>query len=148
MDGGGVEVAAQRPDGAAVGPLGVGDRDLRAFLLLVGFRAADRDEQATSGVKVEVLDVERDELGAPQRCGEPEQQQRPVAQAGERGGVDRLHEPGERLELERTGLAQRADAALAAGCRPGRRRRRPSRTAWARPGRGARRRSPPRACRS
>ena len=60
------------------------------------------------------LDVERDELGAPERGGEPEQQQRPVAQAGERGGVDRLDEPGERLELERLGFAQRPYAALAA----------------------------------
>ena len=40
MDAGGVEVAAQRPDRAAVGLLGVGDCDLRAFLLLVGLRAA------------------------------------------------------------------------------------------------------------
>jgi hypothetical protein len=51
--------------------LGVGDGDLRTFLLLVGLRAADRDQQAAGGVEVEVLDVERDELGAPQRGGEP-----------------------------------------------------------------------------
>jgi hypothetical protein len=34
--------------------------------------------------KEEILDVERDELRAPQRGGEPKQQQRPVAAAGER----------------------------------------------------------------
>jgi hypothetical protein len=54
---------------------------------------------------VEVLDVERDELGAPQGGGEPEQQHRSVSQAGERGGVDRLEQARERLELERLGFA-------------------------------------------
>ena len=67
-----------------------------------------------AGSKLEVLDVERDELRAAQRGGEPEQQQRPVALAGERGGVDRLEQPRERVELERRGLAQRAGAVLAA----------------------------------
>jgi hypothetical protein len=36
------------------------------------------------GIELEVLDVERDELGASQRGGEPEQQHRAVAPAGER----------------------------------------------------------------
>lgn len=62
MDAGGVEVAAQRSDRAAVGLLRVRDCDLRAFLLLVGFGAADRDQQPARGVELEVLDVERDEL--------------------------------------------------------------------------------------
>ena len=73
--------------------------------------------QPARGVELEVLDVERDELGAPQRGGEPEQQQRPVAQAGERGGVDRLEQPRERVELERRGPAQRAGAVLGGGSR-------------------------------
>jgi hypothetical protein len=89
MDGGGVEVAA---------------RNLCAFLLLVCLGAADRDEQAAGGVEVEILDVKRDELGAPQRGGEPEQQYRPVSHAGEGGDVDRLEQARERLELERLGF--------------------------------------------
>jgi hypothetical protein len=93
MDACGVEVAAQRPHRAPVGLLGVGDCDLRASLLLVGFGAADRDEQAAGGVEVEILDVERDELGAPERGGEPE-----------RGDVDRLEQARERLELKRLGF--------------------------------------------
>jgi hypothetical protein len=36
------------------------------------------------GVEGQVLDVEGDELGAPQRRGEPEQQQRAVAPTAER----------------------------------------------------------------
>jgi hypothetical protein len=92
VDAGGVEVAAQRADRAAIGLLGVGDGDLGAFLLLVGLGAADCDEQAADGVEGEVLDVEGDELRAPQRGGEAEQQQRAVPDAGERGGVDRVNQ--------------------------------------------------------
>ena len=40
------------------------------------------------GVELEILDVQGDELGAPERGGEAEQQ-RPVAEPGERCGVDR-----------------------------------------------------------
>ena len=99
MDGGGVEVAAQGPDRAAVGPLGVGDRDPRAFLLLISLRAGDHHQQAAGGVEGEMFDVECDELGAPQSGGEPDQQNRPVPEAGERGCVDRLEQARERLEL-------------------------------------------------
>jgi hypothetical protein len=66
------------------------------------------DPQAARGVELEIPDIERDELRAPQRGGEPEQQQRPVAPAGDRRGVDRLEQPRQRVELERRGLAQRA----------------------------------------
>jgi hypothetical protein len=68
------------------------------------------DPQAARGVELEIPDIERDELRAPQRGGEPEQQQRPVAPAGDRRGVDRLEQPRQRVELERRGLAQRASA--------------------------------------
>jgi hypothetical protein len=80
--------------------------------LLVGL--ADPDGHPAGEVEAEVLHVERDELGAPERGGEPEQDQRPVAESGERGGVDRFDEAPERVELERLGLAARLGAVLAA----------------------------------
>jgi hypothetical protein len=84
-----------------------------------------RDQQTARRIEGEVLDVEGDELGAAQGGGEPEQQQRPVAPAGERREVDRIDQPGQRVELERRGRAQHPGAVLAAdprqdrGDRPG-----------------------------
>jgi hypothetical protein len=52
-----------------------------------------------------VLDVEGDELGASERGGEPEQQQRPVAQPGQGGGVELGEDLFERPEVERRGSA-------------------------------------------
>ena len=74
----------------------------------------DRDLDPACSVELEALDVECDELRASECGGEPEQQQRPVAAAGERRGVDRLEQPPERVKLKRRGLAQRAGAVLAA----------------------------------
>ncbi len=68
--------------------MGVGDCDLRAFLLLVGLSAGDHHQQPARRVEGEMFDVERDELGAPERGGEAEQQQRPVAMPAEGGGVE------------------------------------------------------------
>jgi len=75
-------------------------------------RIVTSSPRAASNSKV--VDVERDELGASQRGDEPEQEDGPVSQAGERAGVDRVEQARERLELERAGLAQRPHAALAA----------------------------------
>jgi hypothetical protein len=50
-----------------------------------------------------VLDVEGDELGAAQRGGEPEQQQRPVAQPGQGGGVELGEDLLKGAEVERRG---------------------------------------------
>jgi hypothetical protein len=76
---------------------------------------------------LEILEVERDELEAPERAGEPEQQHRPIPKAGERSDVDRLEQACEQLELERLGFAQRPHAVLAVDAREDQRPR-PSRT--------------------
>ena len=60
------------------------------------------------GVELEMLGVERDELGASQRGGESEQQQRPVAATSEVRRVDRLEQPLERVEIEQRGAARRS----------------------------------------
>lgn len=60
--------------------------DLRSCLILVAIRPADHDYEPARGIKRQILDVQCDQLGAPQRGGEPEQQQRAVAPAGERRG--------------------------------------------------------------
>ena len=69
-------------------------------------------------VEGEVLDVERAELGAPQRGGESEQQQRPIAQAGEGVLLDRLDEPRERVCVS-TGAAWRMGAVPSPAADPG-----------------------------
>jgi hypothetical protein len=61
--------------------------------------------------KAQVLDVERDQLRAPERGGEAEQQQRTVAQTGECARVDEPDHPPERLQLQGLCLALRPDAA-------------------------------------
>ena len=61
-----------------------------------------------AGVVLEVLGVERDELRRVSAAANPSQQQRAVAQPGQRGGVDRLEQPREGVELERLGLAWRS----------------------------------------
>jgi hypothetical protein len=50
-------------------------------------------------VEAQVLCVERDQLGAAQRPGEP-QQQRAIAEISERACVDEFHHPRERLQLK------------------------------------------------
>jgi hypothetical protein len=51
---------------------------------LIGLAFADRDDQKTRPAEVEVLDVERGDLGAPPPRGERKQQDRPIADS-ERG---------------------------------------------------------------
>lgn len=97
VDLGAIEPAPERPHRAAALLLRVGDRDLLPMLLLIGLRAADRQQQPAGDVEVEVLDVQPNQLRAPQRAGEAEQQQRPVPQPGRRALVDRGEQALERL---------------------------------------------------
>jgi hypothetical protein len=105
VDRGGLKPRSERADRAIVSRARGRHGDLRSYLVLVGLGLADHDPQAARGVELEIPDIERDELRAPQRGGEPEQQERPVAAAGERRGVDRLEQPLQRVELERRGVA-------------------------------------------
>jgi len=78
-------------------------------------------------LELEMLDVEGNELGSSERGGEPEQQQRPVAQPGEGGGVKLGEDLLERGEVKRCGPTLRCDAVPAADPREDLRDRRPSR---------------------
>ena len=114
VDRGGLEPRVERPDSASVSRARVRHGDLGSCLVVGALGLADQDLEPARRAELEVLDVERDELRASERGGEAEQQQRAVALPGERGAVDRLEQPRQRVELERRGLAQRAAAVLAA----------------------------------
>jgi hypothetical protein len=64
VDAGGVEPLAERPHSASLRGLRVRHRDLRALLFLIGLGLADRDQKPARRVKVQIVDVERDELRA------------------------------------------------------------------------------------
>jgi hypothetical protein len=129
MDVGGVEPYPQRVDRApTVSDARVRHRDHGSCALLIGLRRADRDLQSARGVEREILDVERDELRAPEGGSEPEQQQSAVTPSSVRFGLDPREHPLERLELERLGSAELGDTVLPAD--PGHHRRDRCGVAW------------------
>ena len=77
-DRSGVEVRAQRPNGAERLVGDERDGDVGAHAFLVRLRAPDRHEQAALR-EPQILDVERRELGAPSRAGEAEKKKRTIA---------------------------------------------------------------------
>jgi hypothetical protein len=91
----------------------VRDSDLPPLALLVGLRAPERHDQAIVRAN-HVVEVQGDQLGAPERAGEAQQQQRPVADLGE-GFVD-LEAVADRVDGRVAVLADRGDAE----CRPSR----------------------------
>lgn len=105
--------AGESLDRVGGGVVAVGDADDGAFGVLVGLGRAQMQQQP-AGLRLDVIQSERDQLGAAQRGGVAEQNDRGVAGAERGAAVDGAQDLAQVGGGERPGLADRGDAVGAA----------------------------------
>lgn len=93
-------------DGAGVAIPADGERHATSFTFLVGLQAADGHDDAFVAA-LEVADVDADQLAAPERPGEPHEQQCSVSGPDQRVGEVGKHR-AEIAERQRRGLSRRS----------------------------------------
>lgn len=106
--------AGEGGDGVGGGVVAVGDTAGVAGRVLVGLGPADGQDQA-AGLRLDVCESERGQLGAAQGGGEPEQDDRGVAGALGSAAVDRAEELADLGGPEQGGLAAECGADDATG---------------------------------